>query len=172
MRLASDGLPSLSSNSFARTVCEHSLQVSVTPLLVALLIVYMTPSISAAFSARCDRHHVPVTFVREGCLPNGFGSLTSSRRLIETCVMSLSPFVRSRRRGCGDVGNVELFAFSTSTSLIRGDNRTAPRQCCSTSANSKQHGDVLPHFREQRCLGFGMKLRVAARPVQASEPVD
>jgi hypothetical protein len=40
------------------------------------------------------------------------------------------------------------------------------------SANSKQHGDVLPHFREQRCLGFGMKLCLAARPVQAFELVD
>jgi len=42
----------------------------------------------------------------------------------------------------------------------------------STSANSKQHGDVLPHFREQRCLGFGMKLCLAACPVQAFKLVD
>ena len=42
----------------------------------------------------------------------------------------------------------------------------------STSANSKQHGDVLAHFRQQRCLGFGMKLCLTARPVQALELVD
>ena len=40
------------------------------------------------------------------------------------------------------------------------------------SANSKQHGDVLAHFRQQRCLGFGMKLCLTARPVQAFELVD
>ena len=42
----------------------------------------------------------------------------------------------------------------------------------SFSANSKQHGNVLPHFREQRWLGFGMKLCVAACPIHAFEWVD
>ena len=33
------------------------------------------------------------------------------------------------------------------------------------SANSKQHGNVLAHLGEQRWLGFGVKLCLAACPV-------
>jgi Fe-S-cluster-containing hydrogenase component 2 len=45
-------------------------------------------------------------------------------------------------------------------------------RAASTSVNSQQHGDVLPHFREQRCLGFGMKLCLTACPVQAFKLVE
>jgi hypothetical protein len=56
-------LPSLSSNLFTGREYEHWLQVRVTPLrlLGTLLIVYITPSIPAVFSAWCDRRHFPVT---------------------------------------------------------------------------------------------------------------
>src|ERR1039458_2586987 len=57
-------LPSLSSNSLTRSVCGQSWQTRITPL-ASLLIVYITPSIHAAFSAQCDRNRFPVTFVLE-----------------------------------------------------------------------------------------------------------
>ena len=55
-------LPSLSSNSLTRSECGQSRQTRITPF-GSLLIVYMTPSIAAVFSAGCDRNHFPVTFV-------------------------------------------------------------------------------------------------------------
>jgi len=80
-------LPSLSSNSLTRAVCEHSLQMRGTPVLLlgTLLMVYITLSIPAVFSARCDRNHFPVTFVREkGCVPNGSGTLLALRRPVRS----------------------------------------------------------------------------------------
>jgi hypothetical protein len=48
----------------------------------------------------------------------------------------------------------------------------APRQRRFYVSEFQQHGDVLPYFAKQRCLGFGMKLCLAARPVQALELFD
>jgi hypothetical protein len=57
------GLPKLPSNSVTRSVCGQLRQTRITPL-ASFVILYITPSIPAAFSARCDRNHFPVTLVR------------------------------------------------------------------------------------------------------------
>jgi len=64
-----------------------------------------------------------------------------------------------------------LSASNGAASLGRGVKQLTVR-AASTSVNSQQHGDVLPHFREQRCLGFGMKLCLTACPVQAFKLVE
>jgi hypothetical protein len=56
------GLPKLPSNSVTRSVCGQLMHTRITPL-ASFVILYITPSIPAAFSARCDRNHFPVTLV-------------------------------------------------------------------------------------------------------------
>jgi hypothetical protein len=60
--------------------------------------------------------------------------------------------------------------FAKRVGLLR--ERTDHDSAASPSANSEQHGDVLAHLREQRWLGFGMELCLAACPVHAFELVD